>query len=373
MINKMEFNEYYKLKTSQHKNSFDIFLELHIMMHDEPINIMVGTSNKYENDYYRFNKNTYYSLHVNSNQHDLLPESQYEMFTINYEDVSSNFNKMERCSVNEIHFDTCVSYFAPIEYLKIAEHVLIPGGKIVWDLADHCSSAIFYSSKHDEYYDSRNNLMMTRDKVDGILCERYIMLTLDEKGEMILIPKNDHYYEINKINPQMVWTIVDRDLNYKQIKKERCLGFVDYCSKTYPEFYFEQKKYTHYDVSYPSPIRIVKISQDCDDFDGEFIINVYRTSINFIANYVMNFKERQQYVSTKKISIEKLIQLNDRIYVCADIKNKMLEHHIIPYMMLQTCMTDENTYDYETLKMISMEYFHNEFNAPNEYIEAVKL
>jgi hypothetical protein len=367
------------MQMNENKNSFDVFLDT-INARDESINIMIGTNNLYENDFYRFSENNFYFLHIDSNQPQTSTAyQQSKMFSINYQDIKHRFNEMKKHSVNEIHFDTGVSYFAPIDYLKIAQHVLVPGGKITWDLADHGSCAIYYSSKHDEFYDSRDGSLMTHKHVNDDLSKYDVMIVQSEKGDNVIVPQNEQYFENNKINPQMAISILDRDLKHKRFKRERLLGFLDYCSITYPELHFEQKQYTHANNVYPSPIRIMKIEQEKNNMhSSDFMINVYNSSVNFIVNYVMNFEERQHYVTTKKISIEKLIQLNDRIYTCVDTRNKMIEHHVLPGLTLRNCTNDsheneQTKYNYDTMKLISMEYFHNVFfNTQYEFIVATK-
>lgn len=368
ILDKQNFESFYEYQQSQKKCSFDIFLSLmEITEQKHDFNIMVGTSSTHENDLYRFGYDDNYSLHINSNQNKFTAERQNKMFTINWEDVDKYLYRLPKKFVNNIHFDTGVSYFTPINYLLMANHILKKNGKIIWDLENHSSCCIFYSSKTQKFYNVDNSEMSVHE-VDNILDNDGITRIMNENNDNVLIPKNDNFFKNNKINPQMMWVIIDKDKNYKKCKTEPYLKFLEFCSKQYPNFTFETKYYSYADYTYPVPMRI----QPHLNEPNNFMLATYSTHINFIVNEIMNKEEKHIYIVTKKLSVEKLIQLVDRIFININIKNLLLSSNVIPTNMLDICKSSDG-YDDAILKIMINDYFYKKiFDEKYMFIEATK-
>ena len=98
---------------------------------------------------------------------------------------------------------------------------------------------------------------------------------------------------------------------------------------------------------------------------------MYNDIVNFIVNDIMNLEERTNYINTKNVSIEEIIQLCDRINTSIDFKNKILENHLIQGELLDLCKINDCPIEYN-LSLILENFIWNEFNIILEYMEATK-
>jgi hypothetical protein len=332
----------------------------------EPLNILVGAGCINEPDYFRFKDSPTYSLYIDIFREKEQAEKQYHMYTINYEHLEHNFLRMKPNSINQIHFDTGVSYFAPIKYLELAEHILIPGGKIIWDLLQHGGMVIF---RRDNKFKKLNGTDYAEEEITKIFNDDKLLIDTIEKK---ITPLNYDFFSTNTICPQIRISIVEfiKD-KIEKYKLEPYIGFIEYCSHRFTRLNFHKKKYTFADYTYPVPIRIFQDSDHSDHSDDSLKINVYNPVVNFIVNEVMSLEERRNYIDTKKVSIEKIIQLCDRINISVDLKNKILELNLIPREILDLCKISDIPIDYD-LSIILGDFIWNEFNINLEYIEATK-
>jgi hypothetical protein len=365
------FEQWYRMKTNplpdgENKNSFQIYLDLfddvpmEYQGSIEPYNILVGAGCMNEPDYFRFKDSPTYSLYIDEFKVKEEAEKQYHMYTINYEDIRDNFLRLKPNSINQIHFDTGVSYFAPINYLELAEHVLIPGGKIIWDLLQHGGQVIF---RRNNTFKKINGSDYSEEEIKELVNFHKVLINTAEKK---IIPSDNSFYDSNTICPQIRLGIIDflAGGDILKYKLDPYIGFIEYCSKRFERLNFQKKTYTYANYTYPVPIRIYQN-------DSNFEINVYNQIVNFIVNDVMNLEEKTKYINTKKVSIEKIIQLCDRIKTSIDLKNKILEKNLISREFLDLCKIKDNPIEYN-LSLILGEIVWNEFNIELEYIEATK-
>lgn len=372
------FEGLYRMKTKplpdgENKNSFQIYLDLLESLPEqernniEPYNILVGAGCVSDGDYFRFKDSPTYSLYIDNYDNNEIkeqPERQYNMYTLSYANIKDNLEMMKPNSINQIHFDTGVSYFAPIKYLELAEHVLIRRGKIIWDLLQHGGSLIFRRNNKFKKLDGRD---YSNEEITKLLNDYKV--TADIEGKK-MSPLNDDFFTTNTICPQIRLNIVEFNPNgtTTKYKLEPYNGFIEYCANRFPRLIFEKKTYTFANYTYPVPIRI---SEDVED-KNNIMINVYNTVVNFVVNVVMNLEERMNYIHNKKVSTEKIIQLCNRINLSDDLKNNILENNIIPTEILNLCKISENPNKYD-LSLILEEFIWNEFNIQLEYIEATKV
>jgi hypothetical protein len=367
------FEGWYKMKTNplpdgENKNSFEVFLDLYkeipLDQQDliEPYNILVGAGCMNEPDYFRFKDSPTYSLYIDIYRQKEEAENQYHMYTINYDHINNNFMRFKANSINQIHFDTGVVYFAPIDYLELAEHVLIPGGKIIWDLMQHGGHIIF---RRDGKFKKPDGSNYSELEMKEILDLHKVLI--DNNGKKI-VPIDEEFFNSNTICPQIRLNIAEFiGSNFVKYKLEPYNGFIEYLINRYSRLNFEKKSFTFANYTYPVPIRIYKDEQNDDNVK----INVFNELVNFIVNLVMNLKERMDYIKTKKVSIEKIIQLCDRINRSDKLKENILEKSLIPIELLDVCKINDNPVEYN-FSLILGELIWNEFNKNFEYIEAIK-
>lgn len=372
ILSENDLELYYHTQQQNGYSSFEIFLGLMQMYNStktKNFNMLVGASSSYENDLYRFGNCDDYSLNIDSRQKEFTSREQSKMFTINWEDIYEHLHKLPYEFVDNMHFDTGVSYLASIKYLLVASHMLKVNGKIVWDLENHSSGAIFYRSNKQKYYSGVDYSEISEHEVDELFDLHGVTKIVDDNHEHTIIPKDNSFFENGEINPQMPWVIIDLDKHNKRCATMPKLNFLDYCVKYHPNFVFQEKHYTYADYVYPTPIRI----QPHPDNPNDFLVATYSACINFVANNIMNQGERNYYVTTKKLSIEKLIQLVDRIFTNPSIKKLLLSSKIIPPDVLSICGTSDG-YDDDVLKLTVNNYFHEKFfKEKYMFIEATKV
>jgi hypothetical protein len=370
------FIEWYNMKTGEmpdgeNKNSFEIYLDL-LNLFDlifpahqdsiEPYNVLVGAGCTNDPDYFRFKDSPTYSLYIDLFREKEDPVKQYHMYTINYENLQGNFLRLKQNSVQQIHFDTGVSYFAPIDYLALAEHILTPGGKIIWDLLQHSAQIIF---RRRNKFQKTDGTDYSEEEIKKKVDLEKVSINTEEKK---ITPLNNEFFDTNTICPQIGLNIVEFGGRHyvEKYKLEPYVGFIEYCSKRFSRLYFEKKIYTFANYTYPVPIRTIQYE------DGNLKIAVYNQMVNFVVNDVMNMEERNNYINTKRVSIEKIIQLSDRIKRTVDLKNKILGKNLIPKEILDICKTSDDPVEYNLNKIIQ-EFIWNEFNFEVEYMEATKI
>lgn len=366
------FEGWYGMKSSpgpngENKNSFEILLDLFEPVREqiEPFNILVGAKCANPVDYFRFRDSPNYSLYIDLfNQSDMItPDKQYFMYSIDYKNVDENLERMPSNMIESIHFDTGVSYFAPINYLRIADHLLIPGGKIIWDLLQHQATIFMYDNTTNKLRNPMSHKYFSQEQVDEINRDNNIFIDFTEKK---IVPA-EGFFTNNTIAPQMPIKIVYIDNTqdkpvFKEFTNEPYNGFIDFCNGMYPNFIFEMKSFSFLDYTYPVPLRIT---------NPELEIATFMEFVDFIVNKVMNFEERKNYVETKKISIEKLIQLTDRISRSEDIKRVIIEKRFIPNELLNICEDRANPLGFN-IEIILDTFISNEFQKNFNYIEATK-
>ena len=364
------FISWYMMKTNidinqdEGKSSFQVLLDLfnqippNEMISIEPYNILVGADCIDDTDYLRFKDSDFYSLYVDTTLSPRIPERQYYMYTVAYDNISFDYRQMIPNSVKNIHFDTGVSYFAPIKYLEIAEYLLIPGGKIVWDLLQHNSNIFMYSNGMIRTY---NNIYTEEEIIKQFSNDYHISIDFDEKK---IVPI-EGFFNNNKINPQIPVKIVyPYEDTFKSFNTEPYNGFLEFCSRTYPRLKFEQKKYSYAKYSYPVPIRIIT---------NELHIHVFNDIVNFVVNFVMNYDERVQYIKSKTITTEQIIELVNRINSSDDLKEKILQKNLITKDLLKICEEIGSNPPKYNLSLILEYLFAHEFTNELEYVEATKI
>ena len=262
-----------------------------INLNAEPFNVLVGCTNSVDNDYYRFKNSNFYSLYIDSN-HDTGFDSikQYHMYTILYDDLIDQIKNIPQNIVLNIHFDTGVSYSCPgDEYLKIASHILVPGGKLIFNYGMQHAANIYF-------YDHINNKFSNNIKKEDLEQMYNIQINIDSNTII-------NYYNKNKLDPQFNVEIIYIYGNRRFINEFEC-NYIDYLREKYPKFTFEEKTYTFRNYTYPVPIRKL-IDNDK--------INTYYEKINFIFNEIMNKEERLNYIKSPVISPELVHKLKIRI------------------------------------------------------------
>jgi hypothetical protein len=363
--NLTEFADYFKTNRDTN-NSFQICVNLmneNIERQNDPYNILIGCTNEDKNDYCRFNESTIYSLYIDNYDSKTTienPEKQYNMYTINYNDIEDNILSFPAKSVSNIHFDTCVSYFAPIKYLDIAQHVLVDGGKIVWDLLQH-QGRTFGVRNGKIFYNMINN---TTFGIDAMQSEFNINIDTEKKE---INYRNDELFS-NKISPQINVNIVyTEDGTLKSYNINFYTDFLTYCEKTYTQLTFELKSYTYSNYTYPVPIRIIP-NDDINNVNNQYLkFEVYDPFINFVLNEVMDPEDIVDYVNTKLITREKLSVFCNKILLTPVLKNKI--ELLIPNYMLNLCKKNEK-YD---ISLILSHFFIIKFEETKMYyIEATK-
>lgn len=336
---------------SQTKNSFEIFLNLcSSVSNNETYNILVGCDNIYDYDYEQFKKSEKYSLYIDNSCVKRDPVKQYYMFTIDYENLKNGYREIAIDSyvrmINEINFDLGVSFHAPIYYLDIAQYLLPPEGKIIWDLADDKGLVI--------NYDGNNYLINDRIIQKEELEERYKVIINSELKT--IEPLNESFFEDNKMSPQTFFTIIYE--NRLEFKKNIEEFFLNYCKNRYPELEFELKTYNFMEYSYPVPLKTEEI--------GSKIYKNIKTNIpfvNFVVNTVMNNFMKNKYLKNKIIGESLYNHLIEEIFT--KYNNEMLRY-IPNYKSITNQVSDHIP------KLTIKSYFDSVFKKEYKYIKATK-
>jgi len=241
---KSDFNSFINSESNSSLNSYEILLELfkRDSKKDKDINILVGADNNCDSDYERFNNSEFYSIYISNGSYE--PIRQYEMYTILYKDiVLENFPKN---IISNIHFDRYVSYFVQgKEYFNIANHILKPGGKFIFEYGIQHSAQIL-SFKDGKYY------YYNEDKEATTFLEEQKFNFIDSKFII-----NREFYVNNKLDPQkkVITYYDDTDKTFKQFKYEISLNYLQYCINEYTEFEITEKNFTLANhTTYPCPI-----------------------------------------------------------------------------------------------------------------------
>jgi len=350
---KDEFTIWYN---SQHKSSLQLLIEQLIEfpigssrpLNDGPFNVLVGCTNSDNNDYSRFINSNFYSLFIDSGISIPFEGSrQYDMYTILYEDLIDQLRNIPQNIVLNIHFDTEVSYFCPADqYFKIASHLLVPGGKIVFNYGINHSGINFhiYNKSTNSFRSMSHSINLSIKELQ----DRYNVIIDTDKKEIIFDRMS---YIRNNIDPQYNLSILYRNENDQLVRFKNIFGYkyIDYLRETYPEFNFEKKIYTFKNYTYPVPIRIL-------EDNGKILI--FNTEVEFIFNEIMSYEERLEYIETKIITDDLINQLSSRIFRNQELKTKFCN-------LL-------NIYEYEISEDIIKMFIDSILLVKYKYIEAIK-
>lgn len=280
---------------------------------DFPLNVLVGATSESENDYFRFKDSDYYSVYIDNAMQPKNPIKQYHMFTIDY-DTIGDFRTFKPNSIDNIHFDTGTSYFAPIKYLEFAEHALKNRGQIVWDLIDR--GGLVIARVNGAYYNYTEKAQYRDADINADFASRHI--TVDTMNKRI-IPAGNEFFDNNTISPQTNISIVEfRKGDNIDYDRYPLIGFLTYCQNRFRSLEFSQKNYTYENYSYPVPIRLIHNANT-----NKLTINVFDDVVNFFANVVMNSNELQNYVDQKSIARGKLIELIQRVIDSEELSRQM--------------------------------------------------
>ena len=362
-----DFIEWYQSEI-QNKNEYQILLELlnqSQIPNDfvEPFNILVGATNSHfknnDNDYIRFKDSNIYSLYIDT-EVSREPDRQYKMYTVNFNDISPNILSFPENSVNQIHFDTQVSYFCPIIYLHFAEHVLIKGGKIIFDLAQHGGNVYTYAGNMFRGHNGINS----KDEL-----ESEYNVTIDMDRRTILHSINQlEVYGNGKIDPQFSLRIHEY-VNGKFIpfNEDPYRGYLQYCSEKYKLLRFEEKTYTFSNYTYPVPIRTINENSE---------ICLRNKTIDFIGNKVMTPDERRNYINNKIITNDLTSNIIRRI---TENNNMKLEFytHTSEFTEILNKIGIDTTQIIDDQIAVSNDiigtFINDELNKPFKYIEGTKI
>jgi len=340
------------------KNAFEIFLNLLSTIEFElpPLKILVGCTKDNPRDYSRFKNSEEYTLYIDKLEAEQIntpaeAEKQYNMYTINYDDLEKNYLKLNAESVELIHFDKEVSYFAPLKYLEIAQHLLIPNGKIIWDLANHQIKTYFYRDN--------NFIDFYKNQFNKTQLERMYNVSINIQEEKIT-PNGDNFFDKNILSPQIGISIFNRNSNNsKRFSIEPYYdNFINYCSRKYHRLRFEKKTFSFQDYTYPVPIRII---------NEQFEFLTYNPIVDFVLN-TMDINGRERYFNMKYISDEEIINLATNVYD----NHKDNFEPIIPHETRELYNSPEliNIPEYQRDVIVGL--IHTNFIKQYEYIEATK-
>jgi hypothetical protein len=327
-----DFIKWYTYKIDDGFNAYEIFKDsffydktpLAYQVVEQPLSILVGATNMNLLDYNRFKDSKVYTLYIDEKDSTNV-ERQYDMYTIGYQNIFSNMGSYLKEFVRQIHFDTGVTYFCSIDYLKLAENILIKGGKIVFDLMQHMTyphhfnriSNVFYVDTYvikddsvtidfvpiDEFMQNGIRYYHTHTIVSKESLEDRFNVLINVDQQLITPRIKDSKYGSSHISPQMELLIAD-DITKEEFKKDTYRGYIDYCTKEYPNLRFEQKTFSFSNYTYPVPIRLI---------NEELHIDSYNPIFNFIFNQIMNLNERIAYIRDKTLSDRQINDLIDRL------------------------------------------------------------
>jgi len=301
-FDKDDFVRWYTYKKDDlNENAYEIYEDLlryrtnldSFQVTESPLSILVGATNIHSGDYDRFKDSNLYNLYICEEDSTNI-KRQYYMYTIGYQNIFSNMGLYLVGRVSRIHFDISTAYSCPIEYLRLAENILIAGGTIVFDLAQHLN-ILYDFNKELNIFDSGQ---ITKEEI-----ENRHNVVIDVEQELITPRITDGRYGSGHLAPQISATIIDQKTN-QQFKKDLYRGYIDYCRQRYPRLRFEQKTYSFSNYTYPVPIKTI---------NQELHIDSYNNIFNFIANNVMTLAERIDYIKYKRLSYHKMHELIDRV------------------------------------------------------------
>ena len=304
-------DDFVKLYEKYENNSYNFLIDYLIektnINENYKLNIMIGCTNTSETDYERFKESNEYSFYINVNIYEIEITKQYNMFTIDYNDIDDRFPEN---IISNIHFDTGVSNFAPIKYLDIAQKILKSGGKLVFDVFEHGGIPLIYKYP-DKLFKIEENICMTKEEINEI--ETSMKIKIDFENE--IINANGDFYDNCEINPQ-IFLLILNNLDYnKKFKKSIYEEYLYYYRDKYPLMLFEEKECTFMNYSYPVTMRV--INKDTQEID------IYDKVINTIVNEIMNIDEKIEYINTGNIQLEKIFELEERIIDNKELENKM--------------------------------------------------
>lgn len=364
-----DFVRWYNMKTNPEQqnpmNSFQVLVDLfNERTQDEVISvekpsILVGATNNNDNDYMRFRNSPTYSIFIDNELKQFNAEKQYNMYTIDYDSMINEqagqelYTMLPPESIANIHFDTGVAYFCSLKYLEIASYLLVQGGKIVWSLEQHHSNPFIYSN--NKFTSLMDNSNIVKEQL-----ERQYEVNIDTNNKILTIKPES--FATRGLSPQANISILYKNETNNFVKFELLMSndFVNFCETHYPQLSFEKKTYSFANYTYPVNVRIIN--------EQNLNINVFVNIINFVINDVMNLEERRNWINTGRLSIEKIIQLSDRIYTMKNLLNYMLDRNreLIPHNVIENIGVAN--IDNEFIA----NYLNDEFNKEYEWIEATK-
>jgi hypothetical protein len=306
---KEEFPYVYTELIAEGKTPFDIFLDSYYKHKIESFSILVGATNDEPNDYNRFRDSEIYSLYIDRDN-PTHPYRQYEMYTIGKNFIFSDIKRFPAESVNHIHFDTGVAYSCSIDYLKLAEHILIPGGKIIFDLMQHERFTLHFDRKSDTFKSITGSIFEKKS------LEENNNILINTETKMIIPQITDSKYGSNILAPQIKVYVIDTQTN-KQFDLDPYRGYIEYCSDKYSRLRFEEKTYSFSDYTYPVPIRLINTDLHIHSFNDTF---------DFIFNQIMTLDERNVYIKVKTLTIEQINNFITRLIEDDKLKLKFYKH-----------------------------------------------
>jgi hypothetical protein len=324
---KDDFIAYYREKIST-LNAYEILITLfkdNLLDRDiglEPLTILVGAANHIECDYDRFKDSKLYSLYIDTRD-STDPSRQYDMYTIGYKNIFSDIKRFPAESVNHIHFDHGVAYWCSTNYFELAEHILIKGGKIIFQLSQNRA----YIYKHD-YKDifiiAGEKGMITKAELESRFKISINTETkmIAQKMDKIIYDRTFHQDDPTSlqndfISPQNGVRIFDLKTNLEF--SSDYTPYLEYCSKRYSRLQFELKKFTYLNYIFPIPFKIINPYNHIIANDD---------ILSFIFNKVMSLDERNDYIINKKLSEEKIIEFVERVVSNNDLKQEFFEQFI---------------------------------------------
>lgn len=308
-------DEYYKKQTN---NSFEIYLDflsryasIGFEIDELSLNVLVGATSANNDDYMRFVNDNYYSIYIDvqvgNNTYDYALR-QYNMYTINYNDLVKSLNDIPSViyqTVNEIHFDNAVSYFTPLSYFNIASYLLKPGGKMIWKLQTHQITTLDENINHNEI-----EKLKLKYNIDSI----------NHK----MTPNENFYMQNNLMSPQYDYRIryiENQQQKFYTSKDDFTKTILTYFSQMFTNFTFEIKTYSYSDYSYPVPITTIMTNNAITIVTGD-------TDLDDFFNITMSKSQLDNYLKNKKINF------NDYNFTTATVQQKKLKE--IHYYIIAT-------------------------------------
>lgn len=289
------------------------------------INMLVGASNKHENDYFRFFESPFYSLYLDDSDENFNAERQFHMYTINYDKLINdrvNLSKFHN-KISEIHFDTNVSDKIPLNFLEIAQYILMPGGRIIWNLQFGQEALCEYDINNHRITTIGKNSLFDPTK-------NYVSIDLENK----LINADINYFANPniKISPyfqEKIYYVEGTKIKYFKNNfdtQEFRDQFLGNCMGLFPNFEFEIIEYSYANYLYPVPIKLIK------NRENKLMIETDSNIVNNIFNKVMSDEEKQNYINNKRIDEGLIYEFSYIILSNRNLhqifKNK-LEHELI--------------------------------------------